>query len=375
MYGLTGGGVPRRSISLANAFAATGQHVDLVVLDASGELGGLIAPSVRLVDVGGMRIRLPLIRRKRRWQFALARRPLAAYLRRAAPNVLLSADNYANLAAVRARETSGWNGTLFLSQRNHTSTYAARRPELIAAIREEYPKADAVVAVSEGVAADLRDLGLPPDLVRTIYNPVVEPGFFEMAAEPIDHPWFGSGPPVVLAAGRIGAQKDFPTLLQAFSRLRARGTEARLVILGEGKTSQARTDLKALAGDLGIAQWVDIPGFVPSALPYIARADLFVLSSRWEGLPGVLIEALACGTPVVSTDCPSGPFEILEGGKYGPLVPTGDAEAMAEAMATVLSSRPEAKYLKARGNTFSSEAAVERYLELIASRHARGTLQ
>ena len=372
MYGLAGGGVPRRNVTLANALAARGHRVDLVVLDARGELRRLVDASVRVVDVGAWQGRLPIVRRKRRWQFAVARRSLTAYLRNTAPDVLLSADNYANLAAVAAREVSGWQGVLLLSQRNHTSTYAAQRPKLIAAIRENYPKADAVVAVSEGVAADLRDLGLSGDLVQTIYNPIVEPGFFEMAAQPIEHPWFGGDMPVVLAAGRIGPQKDFATLLGAFARMRKQGTEARLVILGEGKTSQERADLQALAARLGISEWVDMPGFVPTALPYIARADLFVLSSRWEGLPGVLIEALACGTPVVSTDCPSGPAEILDGGRFGPLVPVGDDEALAEAMTLVLRTPPDAEVLKKRGGAFTTEAAVKGYLELIAAHGCPG---
>jgi glycosyltransferase involved in cell wall biosynthesis len=150
--------------------------------------------------------------------------------------------------------------------------------------------------------------------------------------------------------------------------------EARLVILGEGKTAQERADLQALASELGISEWVDMPGFVPTALPYIARADLFVLSSRWEGLPGVLIEALACGTPVVSTDCPSGPAEILDGGRHGPLVPVGDVEALAEAMALVLRAPPDAEVLKKRGGAFTTEAAVKSYVELIMARdHASGT--
>lgn len=367
MYGLAGGGVPRRNISLANALSAAGNRVALVVLDAQGELRRLVAAGVEVVDVSSWKGRLPFVRRKRRHQFALAQKPLATYLRRARPDVLLSADNYANLAAVHAREIAGWDGTLLLSQRNHTSTYAAQKPALISAIHREYPKADGVVAVSEGVAEDLRHLGLPAGLIHTIYNPIVEPGFFEAAAQPIDHPWFGGDLPVVLGAGRIGPQKDFPTLLRAFAKMQDMGVEARLVILGEGKTPQARVDLQTLANELGISERVDIPGFVPTALPYIARADLFVLSSRWEGLPGVLIEALACGTPVVSTDCPSGPEEILQGGDYGPLVPMGDADALAAAMAHVLRNPPDSENLRKRGNAFTSEAAVRNYMELIAA--------
>jgi len=368
MYGLTGGGVPRRNITLANGLIEAGHDVDLAILEPRGELATTLDYRISVYPMNSWLCGLPFVRRKRRRQFALAQRSLAAYLRRVTPDVLLSADNYANLAAVRAREISGWRGTLLLSQRNHTSSYAAQRPALIAAIRKEYPKADGVVAVSEGVAEDLRRLGLPTDLVHTIYNPIVESAFFDAAAQPIDHPWFGGNLPVVLGAGRIGPQKDFPTLLRAFAQLNGMGVKARLVILGDGKTARARGDLQTLAEELRIADRVHIAGSVPTALPYIARADLFVLSSRWEGLPGVLIEALACGTPVVSTDCPSGPKEILMQGEYGPLVPMGDVAALAAAMSQVLRAPPDPAKLKERGSAFTSEAAVRRYLELIEAR-------
>src|SRR5262249_43075680 len=146
------------------------------------------------------------------------------------------------------------------------------------------------------------------------------------------HPWFRpSAPPVVLGAGRLHAQKDFPTLLRAFAQVRAK-REARLMILGEAKCAEYRTELMALAAQLGIADDVMLPGFVANPFAYMARAAVFVLSSAWEGLPTVLIEALASGCPVVSTACPSGPREILENGKYGPLVPVGDDTALANAI-------------------------------------------
>ena len=366
MYGLTNGGVPRRMVTLANGLAGRGYLVDLVLVDSRSNLAGALAPAVRIVDVGGWRARMPGIRRKRRWQFQVAQSALVRYLNHAEPAVLISADNYANLTAIAARSAARKPVRLVVSQRNHTSTYAVDKPRLMAAIRAQYPKADAVVTVSEGVAEDLIGIGLPPDIVQTIYNPLVGPELAAAAEKRVEHPWFGSGePPVVLAVGRLGRQKDFPTLIRAFAHLRANGRPVRLVILGDGKTSKDRTDLLELAATLGVAESVDLPGAVPEAIPYMARADLFVLSSAWEGLPAVLVEAMACGTPVVSTDCPSGPAEILQDGRFGPLVPVGDDRALATAMAAVLDNPPEGLVLKERGGQFSVEKAIDRYVALI----------
>jgi glycosyltransferase involved in cell wall biosynthesis len=166
-------------------------------------------------------------------------------------------------------------------------------------------------------------------------------------------------PPVVLGAGRLEAQKDFPTLLKAFARVRA-VREARLILLGEGKD---RPLLEALAQDLRVAENVELPGFVENPFAYMARATVFVLSSTYEGLPGVLIQAMACGCPVVSTDCPSGPAEILAGGAYGPLAPVGDDRALAQAILAQLDAPVDRERLCARAALFSVEHAVERYLQ------------
>lgn len=366
MYGLTGGGVPRRTVTLANGLAARGYAVDMVLVEPRGDLAGVLDPAIRVVDVGGWRIRLPMVRRKRRWQFRAAQGALVRYLNAAAPEALISADNYANLTAIAARSAARKPLRLVVSQRNHTSTYAADKPQLVAAIRSEYPKADAIVAVSQGVARDLVGLGLPEAMVQTIYNALVGPELAAAMERPVAHPWFAPGePPVILAAGRLGRQKDFPTLIRAFARLRADGRPARLVILGDGKSPKDRAGLLELAASLGVADSVDLPGAVPEAIPYMARAGLFVLSSAWEGLPGVLIEALACGTPVASTDCPSGPSEILENGRLGPLVPVGDDQALAAAMAAVLDDPPDPAILKQRAAQFSIGNAVDRYVALI----------
>jgi glycosyltransferase involved in cell wall biosynthesis len=184
--------------------------------------------------------------------------------------------------------------------------------------------------VSKGVADDLALLiGLSRDRIDVIYNPVVSDNLLLKAQEPIDHPWFAAGePPVILSVGRLSPQKDQAMLLRAFAKVR-KSIPARLIILGDG---DERAALEALARNLHIESDVAVPGFVENPFAYMNKSAVFALSSKYEGLPGVLIQAMACGCPVVSTNCPSGPAEILDGGKYGPLVPVGDEDAMAAAL-------------------------------------------
>jgi glycosyltransferase involved in cell wall biosynthesis len=230
--------------------------------------------------------------------------------------------------------------------------------------RTFYPWASSVVAVSRGAADDLaRTSGLPRDRVQVVYNPVITPTMIALAGQTPDHPWFAPGqPPVILGVGRLTRQKDFPTLLRAFAEVRRRRA-ARLIILGEGED---RSALEALARELGVAGDVALPGFRDNAMAYMARSALFVLSSAWEGLPTVLIEALAAGTRVVSTDCPSGPREILEDGRLGLLVPVGDPAALAEAMIDTL-DQPAGPPPLASLTPFTRDAAVDHYLHLVGN--------
>jgi glycosyltransferase involved in cell wall biosynthesis len=204
-------------------------------------------------------------------------------------------------------------------------------------IRWAYPRADAVVAVSQGVASDLVEVcGIAASHVHVLNNPVVTPETARMRSEPVDHPWLRDPTlPVVLAVGRLVPQKDFGTLLEAFALAR-RSRAARLVILGEGPL---RAELEATVRRLDVAADVDLPGFCANPYAAMAAADVFVLSSAWEGSPGVLIEAMSCGTPVLSTDCPSGPRQILDGGRWGRLVPVGDAQAMANGLVDAVDGR------------------------------------
>ena len=200
--------------------------------------------------------------------------------------------------------------------------------------RLTYPGAAAITAVSKGVAEDLAEtIGIPRDRIDVIHNPVVTPELIARAAEPIEHEWFAPGsPPVVLAVGRLSPQKDYPTLLQAFAKARKR-RPAKLLILGEGPL---RPELEATIEELGIGPDVRLPGFVENPWAFMRQCAVYAMSSRWEGLPTVLIEALASGARIVSTDCPSGPREILDGGRYGRLVPVGDVAALARVLAEAL---------------------------------------
>jgi glycosyltransferase involved in cell wall biosynthesis len=205
--------------------------------------------------------------------------------------------------------------------------------------------------------------GLSRRRIVVIPNPVVTAELLDQARCPLDHPWFHpSAPPVVMGVGRLTRQKDFPTLLHAFAAVRA-SRPCRLVILGEGRDRPA---LAALAAALNINLDVDLPGFIPNPYAYMARAAAFVLSSAWEGSPNVLTEALALGTPVVATDCPSGPREILQHGRLGRLVPIGRPEAMADAIAAILDNPPLRKACREVLVRYAAPASAQRYLAVMS---------
>lgn len=365
---LAGGGAERVMVNLANAAAARGIAVDLVMVVREGPYLSQVAPQVRVVELqpGG--------------RVLTAIPALASYLRRERPAAMIAALNHANVGAVLARALAGRVPTRVVVTVHNQLSAAGRGAGgesgsvLRALMRRTFPWAHAVVAVSDGVGADVRRvLGLPAERVTTIYNPVVTQAMLRRAEDAPDHPWFaGDGPPVLASVGRLTEQKDFATLLRAFARLRERRA-CRLLVLGEGSQ---RAELEGLATDLGLVLGpdgdVDLPGFVENPYAYLGRAAAFVSSSRWEGLPTVHIEALALGTPVVSTDCESGPREILEDGRYGLLVPVGDPAALAAAMAAALEGRtPAFDPVRAR-RRFTPEASLERYLDVAGFESAPG---
>jgi glycosyltransferase involved in cell wall biosynthesis len=352
---LVGGGAERMMVNLARGLIGEGVEVDLVLANATGEYLEQIPPGVRLVDLQAGR--------------TIAAIPgLVRHLRRRRPDVLLSALDHANLTALTAQRLSGVATPVFVSVRNtlSVSTRGGQRlgDRLTPALaRRFYPKARGVIAVSRGVATDLVSrIGLSPNSVTVIYNPVVTPELEEHAAAELDHPWFSADAvPVILAAGRLSEQKDFMTLIVAFSQVRAH-RDVRLLILGEGPL---RAELETEISRRGLTGDVRLEGFVDNPFAYMRRASLFVLSSLWEGLPGVLIQAMACGTPVVSTDCPSGPREILEDGRLGPLVPTADSAALADAILNTLERPTPEDVLRKRAADFSLETITRQYLDVL----------
>jgi glycosyltransferase involved in cell wall biosynthesis len=231
-----------------------------------------------------------------------------------------------------------------------------RRFRRIRQLRRNYPNAEQVICVSRGVANDLvRHVPAVSDKLRVIHNPVALDACERDA--PL-HPWLSQQlHPVILGAGRLSPQKDFATLLRAFARLEAR---LHLIIIGDGPE---RNRLLRLAHELGIAHRVALPGFVSNPRAYMASAALFVLSSRWEGFGNVLVEAMAEGTPVVATDCESGPRDILMDGLLGPLAPVGDHETLALAMRAALSAPTDSSRLRDRAADFSPARIAERYLQ------------
>lgn len=349
-----GGGAQRVIVNLLQGMSQRGLALDLVLATVDGVFLEQLPPTVRLVDLEAGRLIRSLV-------------PLVKYLRQERPRYLVSSMSHANLVALWAARLAGAGTPVMATVHNTMSQSTGQGSRLGAALepallRAFYPWADSIVAVSAGAADDLaRTTGLPRERIRVIYNPVITPPLLAMARQAPDHPWFAEGqPPVVVGVGRLTRQKDFATLLRAFAEVRRR-RPARLVILGDGEDRGA---LEALAAGLGVQDDVALPGFRDNAMAYMAGAGVFVLSSAWEGLPTVLIEALAAGTRVVSTDCPSGPREILQEGRLGALVPVGDVPALAAAIEAAL-ERPEAPLPPGALEPYTREAAVDNYLSVI----------
>lgn len=350
---LAGGGAERVMISIAGALAREGWAVDLVLVKAKGVYVGQVSPDVRVVHLQRARMLTSML-------------ALVDYLRRERPAVLLSTLNYANVLAIVAGRVAGVPTRIIVRQSNtiRVGARAAQRASLRMMpwlIRLTYPRADAVVAVSEAVADELVALGaVSRGTVSVIPNPIVTSELFRLMCAPPGHPWLTSPDiPVILAVGRLTPQKDYPTLLRAFQRVRLL-RPCRLLILGEGRE---RAALESMVRDLGLAECVAMPGFVDNPFAYMARVQVVVSSSAWEGLPGVLIQALACGARVVATDCPGGSKDVLGEGRYGRLVPVGDDEAMAEALlASLTGPRPE--ITAEAWARFSEETSLQQYRQL-----------
>jgi glycosyltransferase involved in cell wall biosynthesis len=377
----------------AHELLARGFAVDLVVTRKRGDLVGAVPDGARVIELE----RSPLWRARAATvradpgsltpllsALALGQKPsgklrhlpsLVRYFRGSRPRAVLAATAPLNLIAIWARRLARLDSRVVVGEHTMMSgdTLGGRRwlydcpPGLL---HRAYLQADAVIAVSDGVAAELAAYAdIPRDRITTVYNPAVGSHVATMARDRLDHDWFMPGaPPVILGVGNLKPQKDFVTLIRAFARVRAE-RPARLLILGDArgpdKDATYVATLKSLPAQLGIGEDVSFAGFAENPFAYMSRAAVFVLSSAWEGFGNVLAEALACGCPAVSTDCRSGPAEILDHGRYGPLVPVGDDAALGAAISRVLNAPPPRDELTGRAASFTVERAVDRYLELM----------
>ncbi|HEX6257200.1 MAG TPA: glycosyltransferase [Euzebyales bacterium] len=352
---MAGGGAERAAVQLASGLAQRGFHTDLVLASADGPRMAEVPDTVDVVDLRARRV--------------LTSVPaLVRYLRRTRPAAMASVLDHANVAALVAARLAGSPTRLVVVEQNNLSSAAgngkSRRDRMMPRfVGRFYPWAHCVAGVSAGVIDDLRSLinTVPDERYRVIHNPIVTPELIAKAQAPAAHRWFDRDEPVFVAAGRLRPQKDFPTLIDAFHRVRST-RHARLMILGEGPD---RTALEAQIRRLGLDDDVELHGYTDNPYRFFARATAFVLSSRWEGLPTVLIEALSCGAPVVATDCPNGPDEILAGGRYGRLVPVGDTAAIAAGLEAALDgelSRPPEHSWR----PYTVDAVVDDYLDAFA---------
>lgn len=353
------GGVPRMIVNISRGLLEKGLDVDLVLVSRVGPFLEKVDPAVRIVDLGnpGLLGTVPA---------------LARYLRREKPVAMLATGLHRNIFAILARTLSCSAVRIVLSERVYVSQYACDRHNPLQQkaflwayrwlSRLLFRFADGITAVSQDTARDLeRFAWLPRGRVKCLYNPFINPELIARSELLPDHPWLADHDlPVVLSVGRLHPQKDYTTLIHAFRRVCDR-MPARLIILGEGSERPA---LEGLIRELQLQDNVSLPGFHDNPYGFMAHADVFVLSSAYEGLPNVLVEALACGVPVVSTDCPSGPSEILEDNRYGRLVPVGDAHALWDALLAELQS-PSREKVRAfnaqRRSDFTLEASVEGY--------------
>jgi glycosyltransferase involved in cell wall biosynthesis len=339
--------------NLANALVSRGIRVDVVIANRpESDYLDEVRPEVRLVDIDASPA-----------AFGFPR--LLRYLRRENPEVTLSFEPGGHLMLLAARKLLGGRFRAAASIQNlHSREFGTdigkARSLRLRSMSLALPRMDHVIAVAGRVADDVvENFGVPRDLVEVIYNPILTGDIQEKASRSVDHPWFGDcGPPVVVSVGRLTRQKNYPLLLRAFREL-THEREARLVVFGKGEELGR---LESLTGTLGLQGSVSFPGFVDNPFAHVARADAFILSSDWEGLPSVLIEALAVGCPVVSTDCPSVPREILADGRFGRLVPMCDPVRLADAIAATLDEETDRSRLRERAGAFSSNKVADEYV-------------
>jgi glycosyltransferase involved in cell wall biosynthesis len=358
IHDLSPGGVERQSLVLARELRACGVDVTLVVHAMRGELVSLLPRDIPVLNLRSVRTLHDVFRLRR-------------YLLDDQPDVLMANVDHNNIAAALAQALAGSATKLVICQHNPLSagfhaTVNWKHRMVPWLYRGLASRIDHAVAVSDGIAGELVGNGLSPSKVSTIFNAVIGDDFTDRSLAPVNHPWLlQKDRPVFVTAGRLVPMKDQQTLVRAFA-IHLRKYPARLMLLGVGPKL---AELQALAGSLGIADHVAFEGFVQNPLPIMRAADGFVLSSQSEGFGNVLVEAMGCGTPVLSTDCDYGPSDILAHGQYGVLVPPRDPEALASGLEQMRDARTRwpAGYLRKRAGAFSYRACAEAYARLFRS--------
>jgi glycosyltransferase involved in cell wall biosynthesis len=348
------GGIGQINLNLAKGFLELGHEVDLL-LNKKDERFANIPSGVNVVmGKGSTKASVGV---------------LLAYLKERRPHGLIAAHNHINIISILAKKLTASPTKIIVTlhtalSRDDRSGNTLRKSTVARLLTFIYPHADKIVAVSKAVADDAAlHLKLERERIQVVYNPVVGANILAAARETPQHPFFTSKTePILLAIGRFTEQKDFPTLLRAFAELR-KMKQARLVILGEG---EERGKLEGLIAELGLRESISLPGFTSNPYAYLAASDLLVSSSAWEGLPTVIIESLALGTPIVATDCPGGTREILCDGQFGKLVPVADVKALAKAMCETLAEHPDKATLVQRSQDFSIQVAAQNYLALLS---------
>lgn len=349
------GGVERMLVNLARGLSHHGVAVDFIINRRQVPYIDQLPDAVRVIT-------FETDKPKQRLQ------KLLSYLDEYEPQALISAKTKDDLVALEAKQLTRARTRFFLRPGTALSerlrarrTHPLKKWLATRRFRQLFNRADGIIAVSQGVKDDVaRITNVDPDRITVVRNPNITPEFYHLAEQPADHPWFQPGqPPVLIGMGGLRRQKDFPSLIRAFARVAAE-RPCRLMILGRG---HKQAELEKLAEQLGVADRVALPGFVTNPYAYLSRAALFVLSSLWEGSPNVLTESLALGTPVVATDCPSGPYEITQAGKYGPLVPVGDVEALTRAIRETLDNPPASDWLKTAVEAYTMERSAKSYLD------------
>lgn len=364
MSALAPGSRERVIMALAERLASAGANVDLLIPGPTKDLKLCRGNAIAIVDISYALTRhLPNIMR-----LFLAPLAIAAYLRKTKPDTILSLSIPPNLATLAAKPMARTMTSFVVRQSNvmriegsvtHGHIDRRWRDWLV---KRFYRSADEVIAVSNGVADNIR-MFLDMDAARLhpIANGVPIDRIKRLAAEPAPHPWLREEMPVIVAVGRLVAKKDYPTLLRALKTLLTK-RRVRLIILGDGPK---RRSIERLCYALHLEDVVDLPGRTENPFAYLSRAALYALTSTFEGMPSALIEALVCGCPVVSTDCPSGPSEILDGGRFGRLTAIGDTNGLAKAMEITLAAPPPRSRQRARGCDFSSDRTIAGYLSVL----------